>query len=60
MHRRKEAEDDVMWQSCQARDIGVAWQLYQTQQLKDNDRVTVCRTQAACDAVNVMTQFFSH
>jgi len=40
MHVVKEAEDDVMRQPRETRDVTVARQLQQTQQLQDGDRVT--------------------
>ena len=53
----KEAEDDMMGQSRQTRDICIARQLQQTQQLQDNDRVKMSRTQAAGNAINMTTQY---
>jgi len=60
MHSVKEAEDNMVWQPRQTRDISVAWQRQQTQQLQDDDWVTVSRTQAVCNAVNMMTQYFCY
>jgi len=57
-HRGKEAEDNMVWQTRQTRDVGVTRQVEKTQQSQDNDAVTVSRTQTASNAVDMATQHF--